>query len=171
MAKANSTVARPRLNIDKEVAGMQRMSVNQLREKFAEVCGEGTNGRNKPWLIKRIAWRMQSIAEGASLSERALARADELANGADLRVTAPRQPQLAPGAKERIKTVPGTALLPGTMLERDYKGQAIRVIVLEKGFEWEGERYAPLTAVAAAITGKHWNGFHFFGLRQKGGAK
>jgi len=30
---------------------------------------------------------------------------------------------------------------------------------------------APLTAVAKAITDKHWNGFHFFGLRQPRGAK
>ena len=28
------------LNIDREVAAMQRMTVNQLREKFAEVFGE-----------------------------------------------------------------------------------------------------------------------------------
>src|SRR6187399_1103710 len=121
MATANSTVARPRLNIDKEVAAMQRMTVDQLRAKFAEVFGEGTNGRNKPWLIRRIAWRMQAKAEGNELSERALARAEELANGADLRVTAPRQPRLAPGADERTKTIAAkfeqnTVLLPGTML-------------------------------------------------------
>ena len=175
MATANSTVARPRLNIDKEVAAMQRMTVDQLRARFAEVFGEGTNGRNKPWLIKRIAWRMQSKAEGIGLSERALARAEELANGADLRVTAPRQPRLAPDAEQRTKTLAAkfdqTVLLPGTMLERDYKGRTIRVIVRDDGFECEGERYKSLTAVAAAITGKHWNGFHFFGLRQKAGVK
>src|SRR6476646_10771576 len=77
------------LNIDKEVAVMQRMTVNALQQKFAEVFGEQTRGRHKQWLIKRIAWRMQANEEGG-LSERALRRAMELANDADLRLTAPR---------------------------------------------------------------------------------
>ena len=52
------------LNIDKEVAAMERMTVDQLRAKYAEVFGEPTNGRHKQWLIKRIAWRLQANAEG-----------------------------------------------------------------------------------------------------------
>ena len=38
---------------------MERMTVDQLRAKYADVFGEQTNGRHKEWLIKRIAWRMQ----------------------------------------------------------------------------------------------------------------
>jgi hypothetical protein len=37
-------------------------------------------------------------------------------------------------------------------------------MVLEKGFEYEGRRYRSLSAVARAVTGSHWNGFHFFGV-------
>jgi hypothetical protein len=163
------------MNIVKEVAAMERMTVDQLRAKFAEVFGEHTNGRHKEWLIKRIAWRMQANAEGG-LSERARQRAAELANDADLRVTAPRQPRPAPDAEARTKTVAAsvgtsTELLPGTMLKREYKGRTIRVIVLDDGFEYEGERHKSLTAVAKAVTGKHWNGFHFFGLRSAGGER
>ena len=55
------------LNVDKEVAAMERMTVDQLRGKYAEVFGEPTNGRHKEWLIKRIAWRMQANAEGRSV--------------------------------------------------------------------------------------------------------
>jgi hypothetical protein len=77
------------LNIEKELAVMRRMTVNELQTKFAEVFGEATRGRNKQWLIKRIAWRLQANQEGG-LSERALRRADELANDADLRLTAPK---------------------------------------------------------------------------------
>jgi hypothetical protein len=44
----------------------------------------------------------------------------------------------------------------------------VRVTVLDDGFEFEGRRYKSLTAVAKAATGKHWNGYHFFGLRGKG---
>ena len=161
------------LNVVKEVSAMERMTVDQLRAKYAEVFGERTNGRHKEWLIKRIAWRMQANAEG-DLSERARRRAMELANDADLRMTPPRQPKPAPDADERTSTVAtkiaaGTDLMPGTVVKREYKGRTIRVTVLDDGFECEGERYKSLTAVVKAITGKHWNGFHFFGLRQQGG--
>jgi hypothetical protein len=60
--------------------------------------------------------------------------------------------------------------MPGTVLTRDYKGRTIRVLVLTDGFEWEGDRYKSLTAVTQAVTDKHWNGLHFFGLRKNGGA-
>ena len=62
-------------------------------------------------------------------------------------------------------------MLPGTLLEREYKGRTVRVTVRADGFECDGERYKSLTAVAKAITGKHWNGFHFFGLRNNGGQR
>lgn len=174
MSKLDSTAARPRLNIAKEIAAMERMTVDQLRSKFAEVFGEGTNSRHKQWMIKRIAWRMQANVEGG-LSDRALRRAMELANDADLRLMAPRNPKPAPQAAARTVSIaasikPATTLLPGSALQRDYKGRVIRVTVLTDGFEFEGERYKSLTAVAKAVTGKHWNGFHFFGLRRNGGA-
>lgn len=77
------------LNIAKEVSAMERMTVDQLRSKYADVFGEQTNGRHKEWLIKRIAWRIQANAEG-DLSERARRRAMELSNDADIRMTPPR---------------------------------------------------------------------------------
>lgn len=163
------------LNVEKEVAAMERMTVDQLRARYAQEFGEPTNGRHKEWLIKRIAWRMQANVEG-DLSERARRRAMELANDADLRTTAPRQRKLAPDAEDRTKTVAtkvraNTDLLPGTVVKREYKGQMIRVTVLANGFEYHGERYKSLTAVTKAVTGKHWNGFHFFGLRRKRGGR
>ncbi len=116
---------------------------------------------------------MQANAEG-DLSERARRRAMELANDSDLRVTPPREPKPAPDAERRTKTVATKVrtsdnLLPGTVLKREYKGRTVHVKVLADGFEYEGERYKSLTAVAKAVTGKHWNGYHFFNLRKKGG--
>jgi hypothetical protein len=110
------------LDITNEVAVMERMTINELRAKFAEAFGEPTNGRHKQWLIKRIAWRLQANAEG-DLSERALRRAMELANDAELRVTAPREPKLAPNAEQRTITVsakiqPSVALFPTMVLRR-----------------------------------------------------
>jgi hypothetical protein len=172
-SRAEGATSRP-LDIDREVSLMQAMSVDRLRAKYAQVFGEPTRSRHKEYLIKRIAWRMQANAYGG-LSERALHRAMELANLADLRLTAPRQSKVTEDAPDRTVMVRtsvrlGTALLPGTMLKRRYKGRDLHVMVLADGFEFEGQRYKSLTAVAKAVTGKHWNGFHFFGLRQTGGA-
>ena len=135
--------------------------------------GERTNARNKGWFVKRIAWRLQANAEGG-LSERARRRAEELANDGDLRLLPPRLPKFSVDGESRTQTVPtkiapSTELLPGTALQREYKGRTVRVMVLRDGFEFEGERYRSLTAVAESVTGKHWNGFHFFGLRKNGG--
>ena len=151
------------LNIDQQVAAMQRMTVGQLRSKYAEVFGEPTNGRHKQWLVRRIAWRVQALAEG-DLSERARQRAAELANDADLRLLPPRITKPVP-AKARVSTAPDDRLpMPGTIITRPYKGQTLQVRVLPEGFEFEGETYKSLSAVAKAITGSHCNGYHFFRL-------
>jgi hypothetical protein len=160
------------LNVDKEVAAMQRMTVAQLRDKFALVCGEQTNGRNKPWLIKRIAWRMQANVYGG-LSEQALSRARELANFADLRLTAPRagtSTAISAGATPLSPTADKRLPMRGTILTREYKGRVLQVEVLDGGFSFEGERYKSLTAVAKKVTGAHWNGYLFFGIQKKGAA-
>src|ERR1700694_2236373 len=64
------------------------MTVKELRQRYLEVFGEETAAQNKVWLVRRIAWRLQSLAEGG-LSERAQRRAPELANDADIRMTPP----------------------------------------------------------------------------------
>jgi len=51
---------------------------------------------------------------------------------------------------------------PGTILTRPYKGRLLQVQVLPEGFEYDGQVYASLSAVAKAITGSHCNGFLFF---------
>ena len=79
------------MNVGKELAALRRMSVDGLRSRYAEVFGETTNGRHKEWLIKRIIYRIQALAEG-DLSERARQRAAELANDADLRRRPPKPP-------------------------------------------------------------------------------
>ena len=59
--------------------------------------------------------------------------------------------------------------MPGTVLTREYHGETVTVTVLGSGFEYEGDIYRSLTAVAKAVTGSHWNGYHFFGLTTNGG--
>ena len=151
------------LNIVNEVATLQRMTIGQLRQRFAELFGEATPASNKTWLVKRIAWRMQALAEG-DLSERARRRAAELAQDADLRLNPPRSKSTVPPPEPVSVPTPVDHRLPppGTILTRPYKGQQLHVQVLTDGFAFAGTVYASLSAVAKAITGSHCNGFHFF---------
>jgi len=69
------------MNITKELAALKQLGMNDLRARYAKVFGETTRAGNREFLTKRILWRMQSKAEG-TLSERALRRAEELADEA-----------------------------------------------------------------------------------------
>jgi hypothetical protein len=153
------------LNITNEVATLQRLTVGQLRQRFAELFGEATQASNRTWLVKRIAWRMQALAEG-DLSQRARQRAAELARDADLRLNPPQRketPTTPPPEDVRVPTPVDHRLPPpGTILTRPYKGQLVQVQVLTDGFAYAGRVYASLSAVAKAITGSHTNGYLFF---------
>jgi len=152
------------LNIVNEVAALERLTIGQLRQRFAELFGEATPASNRTWLIKRIAWRLQALAEG-DLSERARRRAAELARDADLRLNPPRSQTTTVTPPEPVSVpAPIDPRLPppGTILTRPYKGQQLHVQVLTEGFAFAGNVYASLSAVAKAITGSHTNGYHFF---------
>jgi len=162
------------VDIGRELSAMKRMTVAELRDKFAEVTGEPTRCRHKVHLIRRIAWRLQAEEEGG-LSERARQRAADLAKGADVRLTAPRG---KPGGDTSLTRVADASSiqedrlpLPGAILTRVYKGETIEVRVLPKGFEYQGEVYRSLSAVAKRVTGTHWNGYHFFRLGNQSNGK
>ena len=61
---------------------------------------------------------------------------------------------------------PRLALKPGARLVREWGGHMHTVIVLENGFDYDRERYPSLTRIAARITGAHWSGPRFFGIRK-----
>jgi hypothetical protein len=163
------------VNVGKEVAALEAMTVAELRVRYAEVFGEETRVGNKPWLVKRVIWRLQALAEG-DLSERARRRAAELAQDADLRLSPPRQKRSTLASVQRngkaSALTNGHLPLPGTILTRWYKGQTLKVQVLRHGFEYDGQTYKSLSAVAKAITGSHTSGFLFFrpALAGRGGS-
>ena len=161
------------LNVGREITALNKMTVLDLRRKYAEVFGENTTSRHKQFLIRRILWRMQANQEGG-LSERARQRAKELATNSDVRLTAPKMKTLTPGGPTQVSILQISQderlPMPGAIITRRYKGEIVEVRVLPHGFEYEGDVYRTLSAVAKKITGTHWNGFHFFGLRTKGHA-
>ena len=156
-------------SILREIEALRKLSVGGLREKYREVFAEDSRSHHKDFLFRRIAWRLQAIANG-DLSERARRRALEIANDADLRIRAPKDFGSKDGAARR--TVVGTINgkrdcrlpVPGTLLTREFKDRTFVVKVLADNFEYEGRIYTSLSAIAAAISGTRWNGFAFFAL-------
>ena len=160
--------------ITKKIRALGHMTTGELRDKYRELFGEESRSYNKRFLERRIAWQIQALAEGG-LSERALRKAEELADDSYLRTRAPKM-----ASNQASESTDRTAVrsfspshdrrlpMPGTVLTREYKGDKISVTVLDGGFEYDGEFYRSLTAVARAVTGSHWNGYHFFGLNKNG---
>ena len=149
-----------------EIARLRRLTVAELRQEWRRLCGEPTSARNREYLFRRLAWKVQELAHGG-LSDRAKARLEELAPDTFPRARKPndgttpkREGPPAPVRDIRMPTA-------GTVLTRQYHGREIRVVALEDGFEWEGRRYGSLSAVAKAVTGQKWNGRLFFGLTKR----
>ena len=61
---------------------------------------------------------------------------------------------------------PGIRLKSGAKLVREWGGDTYVVIALEDGFEFEGRHYRSLSKIAQEITGAHWSGPRFFGLKR-----
>lgn len=165
------TVARARANarelgdVPAQLAALETMSVGQLAEKWRELYGEPTRTRNKDYLKKRLAWRIQELAEGG-LSAGALARIAELGDQMPERWRmrqAPTDATPAPALEPRDPRIPPV----GTVLRRVFEGVAHEVTVCSEGFEYAGQRFKTLSAVAKHITGTPWNGFLFFGLKKR----
>ena len=147
----------------RQIADLRKLTVGGLREKYLEVLGEETKSHNKPYLFKRIAYRIQEKKHGG-LSDRARRRAAELATDAPLR----RRPHLkdhvtAKATRKRDPRLPSA----GSLLKRTFGKKEYTVRVLEDGFKYNDKPYRSLSAIAREITGTSWNGFGFFGLLGK----
>lgn len=165
---------------------IQRQSVPQLKQTYAAYKGEPARSNNREWLTKQILWAAQAAVNGG-LSERARARASELAEGRGLRQRPPQQipsPHDADGTSLRLvgagsprDSAPHspTAASPsraasglppvGSVITREYRGRRLEVQVVADGFVYDGAHFRSLSAVARHITGTTWNGHLFFGLR------
>jgi hypothetical protein len=150
-----------------KLAELSELTIGQLAARYEKLFGEKCRSRNRRYVYRRVAWKMQAEDEGG-LSERAILRATVVAGESLLRVTPPK-------ARKSKKEVPASIPAnwdtrippPGQVIERHYKGKLLIVMVMTDCFEFDGEQYKSLTAVARAITGSHCNGFHFFKLCQR----
>ena len=119
---------------------LRRLSVPALKREYKEVFGQETRSSHKQYLFRRIAWQLQVQLEGG-LSERAVDRAIQIADDADLRSVGPKGFWSWPEQAQKIQSIPhsgahrdGRLPKPGTMLTRRHKGRDVVVQVLEEGF-------------------------------------
>jgi hypothetical protein len=138
--------------LESEIAALPTLSAQELRVAWRGLrCGEPTAGSSRDLMLREIAYKMQERAHGGlapAIKRRLRALAAEIeANGT--------------GA-----IAPAIFLKPGTRLLREWGGRPHTVIVLDDGFDYNGERHRSLTEIARRITGVHWSGPRFFGLRK-----
>lgn len=173
--KGIARAARQQLaDVPQQLAALASMSVPELAAKYLELYGEPTRSRNRDYLKKRLAFRIQELAEGG-LSARAVTRIAELGDKLPERwrmrqveETTPSASPLLAAADGRVAPADGrdTRLPPpGTVLTRVFKGTQHRVTVREGSIEYEGQLHRSLSSVAKLITGTAWNGFTFFGIK------
>jgi hypothetical protein len=131
------------LPVEAAINSLIAMKLADLREVWEREFGAPPDLRSVPLLRLQLAWRLQARTFGGidPVVQRKLKR----------KTSFPREELL---------------VCPGSILNRNWKGEDHTVEVVTEGFCWNGKQYASLSAVAFAITGTRWNGPRFFGLRQ-----
>jgi hypothetical protein len=157
--------------LDEHIDQLRQMTTAQLRLKYHELFGHTSHSNHKGYLFRRLAWRLQALAEGG-LSDRARQYAREITEDADLRLCAPKK---FVGAQTDIPVANASRRVdprlpaPGTVLVRHYKKDTITVTVLDHGFQHGECVYKSLSAIARQVTGTQWNGYSFFALSSRKG--
>jgi len=143
-------MAKPALDIAAEIIRLENLALERLREEWRRLHQTPPPKRlSRDILLRGITYKMQENAFGG-LSKAILRKLQTIA------------PKGALPAKNRR---PRPTLKPGTRLVREWHGVTHTVVILADGVEWRGQRHRSLSVVAREITGAHWSGPRFFGLK------
>jgi len=156
------------------IGDLPMMSAPQLQAIHREMFGAEHPIANCQHLRRKIAWHLQA-AEDGDLPESVRQYAIAVARGTELRLriseNASRRRAGVPLEQTATTTVVQTRdarlPMPGSLIVKKYKDRTVVVRVLNDGFEYDGGRFASLSAIAGEITGTRWNGFAFFGLEKE----
>ncbi len=146
--------------VEQEIAELHDRSITELQVRWRELYGAAPPFKVRSGFLRyAIAYRLQEhLHGGLSTSTKRLLRA--VAKQGRERRKALRLPHLtSPPEVQRPAT--------GTQLIREWNGKLETVEVTEQGFNWAGQSYSTLSAVALAITGTKWSGPRFFGLKER----
>lgn len=142
-----------RLKLVSEIGALQTLDVAELRAHWRSVYkSEAPSRFSRDLLIRAVAYRLQERALGGlKLATRRLFQ----------RVAADAH------ARRPLNLTAVRKLDPGAILIREWNGVKYKVAVQEDGFSFRGQHYRSLSAVARLITGCHWSGPLFFGLKHR----
>jgi hypothetical protein len=135
------------------LAALKTLPMPALKQQWRNLFNTEPPPFNRRFLESRLAYRIQELAYGG-LKPETIERLEALAE--DLESDPPAQ-------RRRSLTRPVT----GTQFVREWQGAEHRVTVLDGGFEYQGRPFRSLSAIARAITGTRWNGWVFFGLKNR----
>lgn len=141
-----------------QLAALPGKTTPELKQLWRDLYDREPPPYSKPFLIKRLAYRIQELAHGG-LSVRAEAKLNERIEEEHLR------------ARGKTPVRKGDRPIAGTRLIREWQGMEHTATVLDDGFEYQGRRYQSLSAIARAITGTRWSGPLFWGLRNHRSSK
>ena len=143
------------LSVTALVASLPHLSMTELWQLWDKHFDDRPGHHHRGWVESRLAYRIQENAFGG-MKPSLRKKLQDIGQTGQL----PRQLQNK------------TRLLPGTILTRSYDGAEHRVLVHGgKDFEYLGQRFKSLSAVACHITGTHLSGPAFFGLPTHNGKK
>ena len=146
----------PPTDVLARLAALKTAAIPALKQQWRELFGAEPPPYNRRFLESRLGYRIQELAYGG-LKPETLARLEVLGQQFD-------------GGKITIRRMRGEDRpIAGTMLIREYQGVEFVVTVTRAGYEYAGQPYKSLSAIARAITGTRWNGRVFFGLRSSRG--
>ena len=135
------------VSLEAALSTLQSSSIETLRRQWQRVFGTpAPRALRQEMLVRALSFELQAAHSGglASRVERRLRSAGE---------TPP--------------AIAAKTLKAGARLVRDWQGQSHHVLVLDSGFDYQGQHYASLSEVARHITGTRWSGPRFFGLTQR----
>ena len=133
------------MDLEGKLAALDDLSSSELRAAWQRLTGEVAPRVSPKLLRQALAWELQARTLGG-LPRKVEQTLDQFA-----------------GAKTRT-----AAAGPGTRLVREWQGQ-VHVVTIgdDRAITWDGREFRSLSQVAKAITGTHWSGPAFFGLKKK----
>lgn len=153
-APARTVAAIPPANVVGRLAALKTAPTPDLKQQWRELFAAEPPPYNRRFLESRLAYRIQELAYGG-LKPETIQRLEALGEQLD-------------GGNPVLRRIRGDDKpITGTRLIREYQGVEHSVTVRRDGYEYQGRPYQSLSAIARAITGTRWNGWLFFGLKNR----
>ena len=161
---SNKIINNEKETIRQQLFALNRLSIDELRLKWFELLKTSPSNFKRGFLIKGIAYKMQSLVGLSNTSEEEYNLALKLAkknyeklNNKNITI-------------DKNNKINALIILPppGSIIKKIHKCKEYLIKVIEENkFEYNGNLYKSLSAIATEIAGTRWSGYAFFNLKRK----